>query len=65
MSSITIPIPDERLAELKEKAARLKVSPEDLVWASIQELLARPDESFESTAVHILKKNQELYNRLA
>ncbi len=65
MSSLTIAIPDERMEELKEKAARLKVSPEELVLASIQELLARPDEAFEQATDYVLKKNQELYRRLS
>ncbi len=65
MSSLTIAIPDERMEELKEKAARLKVSPEELVLASIQELLARPEETFEQAADYVLKKNQELYRRLS
>jgi antitoxin FitA len=65
MSSITVLIPDERLEELKEKAARLRVSPEDLVRASVEELLMRPDDEFERAVEYVLKKNQELYRRLA
>ena len=65
MSSITISIPDESMAELKEKAARLKTSPELLLQASLEELLARPDAEFERAVEYVLKKNQELYRRLA
>ncbi len=65
MSTITIPLPDDRLDELKQRAAELKVSPEELVRASVQELLTRPDQAFERAAEYILKKNQELYRRLA
>jgi hypothetical protein len=65
MSSITILLPDERLEALKEKAAHLKVSPEELVRASVEEILNRPDDEFERAVTYILKKNQDLYRRLA
>lgn len=65
MSSITIAIPEERLEALKEVAERLQVTPEELVQASVEELLARPDESFRRAAAYVLKKNAELYRRLA
>jgi hypothetical protein len=65
MSSITINLSDEHLLRLTEKAARLGLAPEDLVLISIEELLARPDESFERAADYVLNKNTELYQRLA
>lgn len=65
MSSITISIPDKSMAELREKAARLRTSPEQLLQASVEELLARPDAEFERATEYILGKNQELYRRLA
>jgi antitoxin FitA len=65
MSSITVNLPDEHLLKLKEIAARLKVSPEDLARMSIEELIAQPEEIFEHAADYILKKNAELYRRLA
>jgi hypothetical protein len=65
MSSITISIPDESMAELREKAARLRTSPEELLRASVEELLARPDAEFEHALEYVLRKNQELYRRLA
>ena len=65
MSSITVTVSDDRLARLKEIADRFSISPEDLVRVSIDELLARPDESFEKAAEYVLNKNSELYRRLA
>jgi hypothetical protein len=65
MSEITITLPDERLAELKEIAADLQVTPEELVRLSVEELLARPDQQFRQAVDQVLEKNQELYNRLA
>jgi predicted transcriptional regulator len=59
MSSITVTVSDDRLAKLKEIAGRFSISPEDLVRVSIDELLARPDESFEKAAEYVLNKNSE------
>ena len=65
MTTITIPLSDEYMNQLKERALRLKVSPEDLVRVGIEELLARPDETFQKAVEYVLKKNTELYRRLA
>lgn len=65
MSSITIDLAEERLLKLKEIAARLGVSPEELVRMSVEELLARPEEDFQRASNYVLRKNAELYRRLA
>lgn len=65
MTTLTITLPDEQLRELKETASQLNVSPEDLVRVSIEELLTRPAETFQRTLDYVLKKNAELYARLA
>jgi len=65
MATMTIALSDECLLELEEKATRLGMSPEELVRVSIKELLARPDEAFEQAVDYVLKKNAELYRRLA
>jgi antitoxin FitA len=65
MSAITINISEERMRQLREVAARLGVSPEELARVGVEELLARPDEKFEEAARHVLEKNAELYRRLA
>ena len=65
MSAITINLSEERMRQLREVAARLGVSPEELARVSIEELLAKPDEKFEEAARHVLDKNAELYRRLA
>jgi antitoxin FitA len=46
-------------------AARLGVRPEDLVRLSLEELLSRPEDDFQRAVEHVLKKNTELYRRLA
>jgi predicted transcriptional regulator len=65
MASITITLPEDRLAKLREVAARLNVTPEDLARVSIEELLTRPDGAFEQAAEYVLQKNSELHRRLA
>jgi hypothetical protein len=65
MNTITITLSEEYLTQLKEKAARLGVSPEELVRVSVEELLARPDEAFLQAVAYVLQKNAELYRRLA
>jgi antitoxin FitA len=65
MSSITINLQAEQMARLQDIANRLGISIEDLARVSIEELLAAPDERFEQAADYILKKNEELYRRLA
>lgn len=65
METITISLSDERLEKLKETAARMKISPEELVQVSIEELLAQPEEAFRRAVEYVLNKNTELYRRLA
>jgi antitoxin FitA len=65
MTTVTISLPDERWQRLQEVAARLGVAPEELVRASIEDLLARPDDDFVRAAEYVLRKNTELYRRLA
>lgn len=65
MTSISVTLPNDRLLKLQEIAARLGVTPEDLVRTSIEELLARPDDAFQQAVDYVLNKNAELYRRLA
>jgi predicted transcriptional regulator len=65
MSTLTITLSDERLAKLREIADRFNIKPEDLARVGIEELLTRPEESFQQAADYILGKNAELYRRLA
>jgi len=65
MDSITIPLSKDDLAKLREMADRHGITPEALARVSIEELLARPQGQFLRAADYVLKKNSELYNRLA
>ena len=65
MDAITITLPAEELTQLRELAARLNVSTEELARHSIQDFLSRPEELFDEAITHVLEKNAELYRRLA
>jgi antitoxin FitA len=65
MTTITITLPDERLRALQQAAAQLKITPEELVRVSVEELLTLPVEEFQDAIDYVLAKNAELYRRLA
>ncbi len=64
MATLTITLPEVRMIKLQEVAARLQVTPEELASAGIEELLTRPDETFQQAVSYVLKKNADLYRRL-
>ena len=65
MAAITIPLSEDRLARLHELAERIGVTPEELARAGLEDWLAHPREDFRKAADYVLRKNAELYRRLA
>ena len=65
MTTLTVKINDSRAAELKVKAERYGMPLEDLLIASMENLLSQPAEDFERAMGHVLSKNRELYHRLS
>ena len=65
MTSITIPLTDDRLERLKALAQEAGVTPEALAGATLEDWLNRPREDFLRAARYVLEKNAELYRRLA
>ena len=65
MTSFTITLPDERVKKLQEIAKRFRVAPEELVRASLEELLTRPMDDFQAALERVLAKNADLYKQLA
>ena len=65
VSSITVNLRPEQFARLQSIADRLGVSVESLARSSLEDLLAGPDDKFERAAEYVLKKNDQLYRRLA
>jgi len=51
--------------KLRDEAARLGVDPEALARAVLADLLSNEDEDFREASEHVLRKNEELYRRLA
>ena len=65
MTTITIDLPKERAQKLREMALEFGVSMEDLARIGVEVLLSRPDEQFKKILEYVLKKNTDLYRRLA
>ena len=65
MTTITIPISDERQTRLRDLAAQAGVPPEEFLRLRVEHWLEQPDAAFDKAADHVLKKNAELYRRLA
>ncbi len=65
MASITIEIPDGQLQKLQQLAQDNGISLEDLLRASIEDWLCYPKSEFVQASSYVLKKNAELYRRLA
>jgi predicted transcriptional regulator len=65
MVSITVDIPDEQFQRLQQLAQEIHISPEDLLRANIEDWLACPNKKFAEAASYVIKKNAELYRRVA
>ena len=62
--TLAIDISEAELIELRQRAERLGVSPEELVRELVAEHLRKSESDFEELANYILEKNHELYRRL-
>ena len=54
-----------QIERLRQEAERLDVAVEDLARAVLADLLTTPGEDFKTAAERVLRKNEELYRRLA
>ena len=50
---------------LRQEAERLKITPEELARAALNDLLSERDQDFKVAAERVLQKYSELYRRLA
>jgi len=62
---LSIDLSAAQAERLRLEAERLGLPPEDLARAAIVDLLASAGEDFKVAAERVLKKNEELYRRLA
>ncbi|MDP8246509.1 MAG: hypothetical protein P9M00_00055 [Candidatus Tritonobacter lacicola] len=65
MTTITVQIEEAKAQALREKAKRYGLKPEQLLTASLEDLIGQPDNDFDEAARRVLSKNKELYRRLA
>lgn len=65
MATFSIELPDEQAQRLCELASEAGVSPEEMLGAGIREWLVRPKSDFTEAATYVLRKNADLYRRLA
>jgi hypothetical protein len=65
MTQITIPLTDDRVAELRIRAQKAGLAPEEFLRLRVEQLLTQPDEQFREAAAYVLEKNTDLYRRLA
>lgn len=62
---LSIDLSPAQAERLRLEAERLGLTPEDLARAVVGDQLARPGDDFNAAAARVLKKNEELYRRLA
>jgi hypothetical protein len=62
---LSIDLSPAQAERLRLEAERLGLTPEDLARAAVADLLASTAEDFKTAAARVLKKNEELYRRLA
>ncbi len=65
ITTIAIPLSDERAAQLRLRAEQAGLAPEEFLRRRVEQLLDRPDEQFRRAADYVLEKNAELYRRLS
>jgi len=65
MTAITVPISEQHLEQLRKIAASAGVAPEQLARASLEDWLRQPRQDFLEAARYVLRKNADLYERLA
>ena len=64
MTTITLPLSDERYAQLQARAEQAGLAPEEFLRQRVDEILNGPDDEFRTAAAFVLDKNAELYRRL-
>lgn len=68
MTALTINLPDREAQRLRDLARDLGTSPEELAAAVVRERIERAEAEeadFDAVAERVVKKNEELYRRLA
>ena len=65
MTTLSIDLEEETMLRLKKLAEEAGIAPEELTAAHIEEWLVVSKDEFVEAAAFVLRKNSELYRRLA
>ena len=65
MTTVSIPLSDEKRERLEHLAELAGLSPEEFLRRHVEQFLELPDSQFIDAAEYVLKKNAELYRRLS
>jgi hypothetical protein len=65
MSTIAIQLTPAQVETLSQRAREVGLAPEELASAAVQDLLGEPAGDFSVAMERVLRKNEELYRRLA
>lgn len=65
MTTFSIELPDDQVQRLRELALAAGVTPEQFLGSGIREWLDGPRKDFAEAAAYVLRKNADLYRRLA
>ena len=65
MTNLVIQMPDDTFVRLEQIALNFRLTPEELVFVSIQDLLEQSENEHQRIVKYVLAKNTELYSRLA
>lgn len=63
--NVAFELPAAQAERLRQEADRLGITPGELARAAVADLLTHRDEEFHAAAERVLRKNEELYQRLA
>jgi Ribbon-helix-helix domain len=63
--NVAFELPAAQAEKLRQSAEKLGISPSELARAALSDLLADRDDDFQTAAERVLRKNGELYRRLA
>ncbi len=65
MPTITLTLEDRQVEALRRKADHYGLKIEELIAATIEDLIGKPEDDFERAMKRVLEKNRDLYQRLA
>lgn len=65
MTDVTISLSERQMEELRQLSERLGVTTEELIRLGVEEMLTGLDDDIAGHVDRLLKKNKQLYDRLA